>query len=380
MDKQPPLTDSWEPGLSPYTPVIRDGKLYGRGGADDGYATFSAISAVKALQLQGIPHSRIVLIVEACEESGSYDLPFYIQNLGDEGMLGKVELIICLDSGCGNYDQFWLTTSLRGLAGGNLHVRITREGVHSGAATGIIPSTMRIMRQLLDRIEDSKTGEILIKEFHHPSLPQQRVDQAHQAAAFLGDGIWNSAPFVAGARPISFDNAELLLNKTWRPSLAITGADGFPHVSKAGNVLRPETVFKLSMRVPPEVDADKAQKALKEILERDPPYGAEVKFEGEPPAAGWASPILAEWLNQSIQKSSNQFFKKPAAMFGEGGSIPFMGMLGKQFPTAQFVITGVLGPQSNAHGPNEYFHIDMSKGVTYCVTHVIHDFFLEKSK
>jgi len=371
LDKQPPLTDDWEAGLGPYTPVIRDGKLYGRGGADDGYATFSAVLALKSLIEQGVQHAHTFILIEACEESGSSDLSHYMELLSPR--LGDVALIVCLDSGCGNYEQFWLTTSLRGVANGVLRVKVLDQAHHSGSASGIVPSSFRIARRLLDRIEDSETGKILVPELH-VEIPQPRIDQAVECAKSLGDSIWNEFPTTGKLKTMGTDNADKLLNKTWRPTLSVTGASGLPPANIAGNVLRTETELKLSLRLPPSCNSVAAIAAVKALLERDPPHDAQVTFTPDADGPGWASPILSPWLEDSIQKASNAFFKKPALQIGEGGSIPFMGMLGKQFPKAQFVITGVLGPSSNPHGPNEFLHLEMGKRVTACVSHVLADF------
>jgi acetylornithine deacetylase/succinyl-diaminopimelate desuccinylase-like protein len=308
------LADEWEEGLGPYKPVIRDGRLYGRGSADDGYAVFSAVSAIMAVQKQGVSHPRICVVIEACEESGSLDLPFYMKKLYPS--LGNVGLIICLDSGCGNYEQFWLTTSLRGIADGVLRVRMLREGVHSGDASGVVPSTFRVIRQLLDRLEDSQTGEVKLPEAY-TQIPEKRIQQAKDAAKFLGDSTWNKFPFVEGAQPLTKDHAQLEINRTWKPQLAYVGATGFPTCQAAGNVLRAETALKLSLRLPPTVNAAVAENAMKKLLETNPPYGAKVTFEcGGDPAHGWESPILADWLEKSIDTASNSYFKKPAVQMG----------------------------------------------------------------
>jgi len=368
LDKQPPLTESWEPGLHPYKPVIRDGKLYGRGGADDGYATFSAITAIKALLEQGVAHPRCVIIVEAREESGSQDLPAYVDHLKDR--IGVPSLIVCLDSGCGNYEQFWMTTSLRGCVMGALNVKILKEGVHSGHASGIVPSSFRIIRQLLDRIEDASTGRVLLPELNK-EIPAFRIQQQKEAAAILGESIHKEMPWVEGAHAMGHDELELLLNRTWRPTVSYTGIDGVPTVAAGGNVLRTETTLKISVRTPPHVSAKEAGEALKRVLEKDAPYGAKVTFDVLAAMSGWASPALAPWLEKTISETGVKVFGKKEAYLGEGGSIPFMGMLGEKFPQAQFVITGVLGPSSNAHGPNEFLHIEMTKNVTATVAAIL---------
>ncbi len=367
LDKQPEMT-GWADDLGPWKPVIKGDKLFGRGGADDGYAIFGSLAAILALKEQKIPHSRCVVMIEACEESGSYDLPHYVDHLA--GRIGKPSLVVCLDSGCGNYDQLWCTTSLRGLAGGNLRVNVLEEGVHSGDASGIVPSSFRILRQLLSRLEDEASGRIVVDALH-VEVPEDRLRQARRAAEVLGTAVFDKFPLLAGMLPMHADLTELVLNRTWRPALSITGADGIPPLADAGNVLRPQTAVKLSLRLPPTLDGERAGAVLKDLLLRDPPYGARVEFSLEKSSTGWNAPPMSGWLERAIDESSQAFFGAPAMYMGEGGTIPFMGMLGEKFPGAQFMITGVLGPHSNAHGPNEFLHIPTGKRVTAAVAHVV---------
>ncbi|MBI2970458.1 MAG: M20 family metallopeptidase [Gammaproteobacteria bacterium] len=368
LDKQPEMT-GWRTGLGPWEPVLEGGRLYGRGGADDGYATFASLIAIEALHEQAIPHHRCVVIIEACEESGSYDLPHYIDALAAD--IGEPSLVICLDSGCGNYDQLWCTSSLRGLVGGKLQIDVLTEGVHSGDASGIVPSSFRVLRQLLNRIDDPATGLVAATEFN-VEIPPLRVQQAEAAAQILGDQVFSRFPFARGTRPVSTDPAELILNRTWRPALAITGTGGVPGIVDAGNVLRPSTSVKLSLRLPPTCDPRRASEKLKKLLESDPPYGANVGFTPDWAASGWHAPPMAPWLDRAVNEASRHFFEgRPAMHMGEGGTIPFMGMLGEKFPDAQFLITGVLGPGANAHGPNEFLHIPTAKKLTACVAEVV---------
>jgi acetylornithine deacetylase/succinyl-diaminopimelate desuccinylase-like protein len=369
LDKQPEFT-GWLPGLGPWEPVIRDGKLFGRGGADDGYAVFSSLTAIAALKAQKVPLARCVLLIEACEESGSIDLPAHLEALGDE--IGEPSLVICLDAECGNYDQLWCTTSLRGNLTGKLRVRVLTEGVHSGMATGIAPTPFRIVQQLMSRLENAVTGDVLLEELQ-VSIPKDRRAQVQAAAAVLGETVAGKLPFARGVQPLSNDPVELLINSTWRATVAITGADGLPPVGSAGNVLLPELSFKLSLRLAPTTDANVAIRAVKATLERDPPYGAEIHFEDVSAAPGWNAPALAPWLEESIMQASRKVYGRDAIHFGCGGSIPFMAMLGARFPKTQFFITGVLGPHSNAHGPNEFLHIDYAKKLTACVSLVLAD-------
>ena len=367
LDKQPEMV-GWREGFGPWDPLFENGKLYGRGSADDGYAVFAALAAIGALQVQGIAHARCVGMIETCEESGSYDLPAYLDALAPR--MGKVDFVVGLDSGCGDYERLWATTSLRGLAGGRLTVEVLTEGVHSGDASGIVPSSFRIARKLLDRVEDATTGRVLPAEFHAP-IPQERVEQAGRAAEILGDIVIGKYPFADSTQPMVTDRAEALLNRTWRPALSVTGADGLPPIANAGNVLRPQTSLKLSLRVPPPIDGDQASRHLKRLLEADPPYGATVHFDLESSATGWNAPATQTWLGNAIDEASSLFYDKPAAAMGEGGTIPFMAMLGKHFPDAQFLITGVLGPHANAHGPNEFLHVPYAKKLTACVAFVL---------
>jgi acetylornithine deacetylase/succinyl-diaminopimelate desuccinylase-like protein len=369
LDKQPEM-EGWDEDLGPWQPVLRDDKLYGRGGADDGYAAYASLTAIRALQEQQVPFARCVVIIEGCEESGSFDLPFYIEHL--EERIGSPSLVVCLDSMCGNYDQLWSTTNLRGLVAGDLTVEVLTEGVHSGDASGIVPSSFRVMRQLLDRIEDPKTGRVFGDAFS-VEIPRERVAQAQMAADALGEQTWRQFPFTEGMGPAVEEGVEQLLNRTWRPALSVTGVGGMPALKDAGNVLRPRTSLKLSLRVPPTTDVEAATAALKEILEKDPPYGARVSFHPEPGGAGWEAPALAPWLEQAQDRASRTYFGAPAMLMGVGGSIPFMGMLGEKFPEAQFLITGLLGPRSNAHGPNEFLHIPCGKKLTGCVASVLAD-------
>ena len=369
LDKQPEFT-GWLPGLGPWAPVVREGKLYGRGAADDGYAVFSSVTAIAALKEQGVRLPRCVVLIEACEESGSFDLPAHLAALGDA--LGEPSLVVCLDAECGNYDQVWCTTSLRGNLVGTLTVRVLSEGVHSGMATGIAPTPFRILEQLLARIEDPLTGDLLLDELH-VTMPADRRAQASAAARVLGESVAGKLPWVKGVQPVSNDPTELIINSTWRGTLALTGADGLPAVVSAGNVLLPELAAKLSLRLPPTCDAQRAGAAVREALERDPPYGAQVSFESDSATGGWNAPTFAPWLEESIARASRSVYGRDAVHIGCGGTIPFMGMLGERFPLTQFFITGVLGPHANAHGPNEFLHIDYARKLTACVSLVLAD-------
>ena len=363
LDKQPEM-EGWDEGKAPWKPVLEDNKLYGRGGADDGYALFASVCAIKTLQKEKAPLPRVLILIEFCEESGSPDLPHYIKKHSD--LIGKPDLVICLDSGTEDYKRFWTTTSLRGLIGATLRVDTLKEGLHSGIS-GMIPSSFRIIRQLLSRIEDEKTGEVLLEELK-TKIPPHRIKETEKLVSIVKEKT--SFP----VDPSTEDHIEGHLRATWRPALSVVGANGLPLSEDAGNVLRPYTTLKLSLRIPPQVDHIEAQKTLQKVLTENPPYNSKITLTFEEPASGWNAPETAPWLLRSIEKASTSYFGHPPCSMGEGGTIPFMAMLGERFPGAQFVITGVLGPGSNAHGPNEFLHIPYAKKLTSCIISILNDF------
>ena len=375
LDKQPEFS-GWRKDLGPWTPKYEDGKLYGRGGADDGYAAYAAIAAIAALKDQKVAHPRILGLIETCEESGSYDLLPYVDALRTR--LGDVGLVVCLDSGAGNYDQLWLTNSLRGMASGVLRVEVLTEGVHSGDASGVVPSSFRVLRQVLDRLEDSATGRLLPGIFHC-EVPPERLAQARATADILGDELYKRFPWahydcggaIQSVLPTTTDPLQALLNRTWMPTLSVTGAEGFPAMKDAGNVLRPFTAFKLSLRLPPLVEAATAVQALKALLEDNAPYQAKVTFETSGGATGWNAPDTAPWFEQALNDASQTHFGAGCGYIGQGGTIPLMNMLSRGFPKAQMMVCGVLGPKSNAHGPNEFLHVPYAKKLTAAVAQVI---------
>ena len=370
LDKQPEM-EGWNEGLGPWTPVIKDEKLYGRGGADDGYALFASLCAVKALKEQSATLPRLLILIEFCEESGSPDLPYYMNLCAD--VIGTPDLVVCLDSGAGDYKRFWTTTSLRGMIGGTLRVDVLTEGVHSGGASGHVPSSFRIARQLLSRLEDQNTGEILLDELK-TQIPDYRIKETEKFVSILGNEVIDEFPWADTMQPSTENNVEGVLRRSWRPALSVVGADGLPPSNNAGNVLRPYTQLQLSMRIPPMVNPIEAQNAIEKVLIENPPYNASISVHFEEAASGWNAPETAEWLALAMNRASEEFYGESSCSLSEGGTIPFMAMLGDQFPRAQFVITGVLGPGSNAHGPNEFLHVPYAKKLTACVAFILNNF------
>jgi len=366
LDKQPEMT-GWREGLGPWSPVLEGDRLYGRGGADDGYSAFAITSTLEALAAAGGSHKRCVVIIEASEESGSPDLPVHLEQLA--GRLGDVSLVVCLDSGAPDYDALWLTTSLRGLVSAKLRVDVLDRGQHSGMVGGAAPSSVRIIRQLLDRIEDSADGAILLDSFN-VDIPVERLEEARRAAeigvdprddiALSGDTICESP-----------DAVEAILDTCWRPAMSTVSAEGLPSLADGGNVQRPYTTLGLSFRLPPSCDPAAAVAELRTVVEADPPNGAGVSLDVIEYAPGWNATPAEPWLQVALDESSEAFFGRASGALGLGGSIPFMAMLGEKYPAAQFVITGVLGPESNAHGPNEFLHLPTARKVSACVAVVL---------
>jgi acetylornithine deacetylase/succinyl-diaminopimelate desuccinylase-like protein len=366
LDKQPPF-EGWRPGLGAWTPVRDGDRLYGRGAADDGYALFSALTALEAVRAAGGDHDHVVVLIEASEESGSPDLPAHLESLGDR--LGTPSLVVALDSWCGDWDHLWVTTSLRGLVDMTLRVEVLREGIHSGSAGGVVPSSFRVLRRLLARVEDDASGAILLPDLH-VEVPEHRRRQIADTAPEMGD-FAKRFPLAGGTRPMASTTEEMLLARTWGPALEVVGLEGAPTPAEAGNVLRPWTAAKLSFRVPPTADAQQAAGAIVRRLCDDPPGGAVVTVEPGTAEAGWHAPPEPVWLLAAIDAASTAAFGRPHRALGEGGTIPFMGMLGRRFPEAKFLITGVLGPDTNAHGPNEFLHVPTARRVTEAVAHVL---------
>ncbi len=361
-DKQPPF-DGWTGGRAAWSPSLEGDRLYARGVADDGYALPSALVALESLAAAGVRHGRCVLVAEGSEESGSPHLPAVLDHLA--GRIGRPGLVVALDSGCPTYDRLWATTSLRGVVDGTLTVSVLEHGVHSGSAGGAVPDSFRLARHLLDRIEDPVTGDLI--------LPELRVEPpagAAGAAAMLADLLAagghedDAFPVVEGVRLEGSGPADRVIRTSWAASLAVVGADGLPPAATAGNVLRPSTTLKLVFRLPPTVDARIAAASIRHALTDVPPAGARVEWTEGGAADGWAAAPYAPWLDGALDAASLACFGMPAGRFGEGGSIPFMGWLTSRYPEAELLAMGVLGPGSNAHGPDEALHLPTAERVT----------------
>ncbi len=368
FDKQPHFT-GWAEGLGPITPVVRDGKLYGRGGADDGYSIFSSICAIKTIQQLGRAHGRIVIIMEGSEESGSPHLMSYMDALKER--IGKIDLMVCLDSGALNYETLWVTTSLRGLAMIDVTVEVLDEAIHSGTGSGFCADSFMILRNILDRIEDSTNGKII--DELHVEIPKKRLEDAQKVSSVLKEKVLDRIKIKNGVKPLSNDYTQLLLNTTWRPTLVVTGQEGLPPVDIAGNVFRSKTSIRLSVRLPPTLDANKASQFLDDLIKKDPPHNCNISTIVRHPGSGWSAKEFTNKLHSSLEKSSKNLWGQDYLCFGEGGSIPFIKNLNDLFPECEILVIGVLGPNSNAHACNEFLHIDYCKNITNTLAHTLND-------
>ena len=367
LDKQPPLGD-WSEGLDPYVPVRRGDRLYGRGLADDGYSVFAALLALESLEAAGRAHARCVVLIEASEESASSDLEAHLDALTDH--LGQVELMICLDSGALTYDRLWVTSSLRGNVNVRVKVDVVPRALHSGLASGVVPSSFRVLRQLLDRVEDAETGKVLLPELF-TDIPDEHVEAARALTEEFGDVAAEGLEVLDGVRLMGKSSVKRQLRRTWRPALSIIGMGGIPEPEIAGNVLRTSTTAVLSMRLPPTVPSDVAADAMVDVLSADPPEGAHVSVTVDSRGDGWVAAARAPWLASALVAASRDAFGRDPGFIGEGGSIPFLAELGRRYPGCQFVATGLIGPDANAHGIDEMLHLPTFVGVTNAVATIV---------
>ena len=362
LDKQPEAS-GWSEGKGPWKPVIEDGWLFGRGSVDDGYGGYAGILSVLALQDQGVSHPTCRFLIETGEESGSPDLSYYLDEL--ESVLGTPDLVIVLDTGGIDYDRLWVTESLRGIVAGTLSVKVSSVGVHSGHGSGVMPSSFRLARQLLSRIEDENTGEIK-PEWLHIEITDKMKEQATKIIEMNSEST-DDFPLLDGVEKQVNDPLDIFLTMNLSPSLSIIGADGIPSIQDAGNVLRTNTDLKISIRTPPGISAEEVAVKVQELLEKDPPNGAHVSAVMTEVADGFLSPELPEELSEMLEKAGKQFYGNAPMSLFIGGTIPVMAMLQSRYPNSKFIITGAGGPGGNAHGPDEKLHISTAKKVTKCM-------------
>jgi len=354
IDKQPHLTDGWREGLHPFKHVEENGLLYGRGSVDDGYNWFTVLALVKALQQLGIPHDRFILFYECDEESSSKDIPYYLNKFKDT--IQVPDVMFCLDATSISRDIFSVSTTLRGCLNFDLKVRVLEKSMHSGVGSGIVPSSFRIARQLLDRIECPKSGKII--DDLQVEIPGDKLEQAVKAAKIQGTGVYDKFCFCKGVQPVSQDVQELYLNNIWRAQLEITGQSGIPLLQHSGNVLREETVLRCSLRLPPTLSGEEAFKTVHALLTQDVPYNAQVEVTSQGAGNGWSANQIPERVVEILDRHNQEIFGNPTLMYGCGGSIPFIKTIQDLLPSTLLFVSGVVLPDSNMHGPNEKIDLE----------------------
>ena len=354
LDKQPYHSEEWEEGLHPTTPVEKNGYLYGRGAVDDGYNFFTVLAVLKAFQELRIPHDEFLLFYECNEESGCTDIAHYLNKLKEQ--IGAPDVMFCLDEGSVSNQMFSLSTSLRGALNFSLKVSVLEKSMHSGVASGIVPSSFRIARELLERIESGKTGE-MVPELQVP-VPEQKLKEASANAKLNGSGIHTSLCMCKGVQPVTLNLEELYLNNVWKAQMEVIGQGGIPSLAQAGNVLRDHTELLVSLRTPPTLSCTAAFDTIKNILTSQVPYNAKVEVEMESFGDGWFSGHLSAALISTVDKHSMEVFGNPALLYGSGCTIPFIHLIQQQLPKTLLLVTGADLPDSGIHGPNERLDIE----------------------
>ena len=367
FDKQPEAGE-WSEGLAPFEPVLRDGRLYGRGTADDGYSFYAALTAARAMDEAGRKRPRIMGVFETREESGSGDLPHYLPELSKRA--GRPSVLTVLDLGIQDKTRLWRTQSLRGVVTFTLKVEVLASGVHSGVTSGIVPSSFAVMRTLLDRLEDPATGRVKVASMHVPE-PTRHMPALRRLAELSGEDLWKRFPWAGETEPRSFDPLELLLKNGWQPTLSILGAEGLPPVKEAGALIRPSTTLKLSFRIPPGVDAQKAAEDAVALVTTNVPSKAKVTVANLHAEPGFEAPAGAEWLDAAWSKASEELFRETAEDVFDGATIGILPKFVKAFGPCPFLCTGVLGTEDNAHAPDESVSLEYLTKLTCAVASVL---------
>lgn len=367
LDKQPE-TQGWAEGLGPWEPVIREGRLYGRGSSDDGYSFYMALTAVYALKKHQQSYPRVVGLYETDEESGSQDLPHYLKQVAP--LIGSPACLCILDLSCKDYQRLWHTQSLRGVVMFELHVKVLDRPVHSGVCSGLVPSSFAVMRALLDRLEDPLTGQIKLSAFH-TTIPVEHEHAMTALANLLGDQLYQCFPYAQSTQPRTTDLVEAIKRMSWQPSLSILGQDGLPSLQNASALLRTHTALTLSFRIPPYVDSQKALQQAIDVLTHDVPCNAVVEIKNAKAEDGFDAPMGTPWLMQAMHDCSVEVFGHAPGQLFEGASIGTMKHFQQAFPNSPFLNTGVLGPLENAHAPNESIHLGYATQLTQCLARLL---------
>ena len=361
-DKQPYGT-GWDKDKSPTNPVIVDGRLYGRGSADDGYASFSILTAIKTCQEFNCLMPRICCLFEGAEESTDADLKYYFDKLipilGD-----NVVAFIPLDSGCPDYDRLWMANSLRGIVDIDVNIQTLDQESHYGPeASGIIAENLFLMRKIYDGLVDSTNGEFKLEEFKiaEDKIPAIVMEQMQKEIEIVGDNFIKNIPLYEGVSPLKTDVKELMINNRWKPSCFILGIDNCPKTEDRGFGVSSGINVRMSIRIPPTVDKNKAIEALKKALSDNIYFGAQVKLGYLDYGEGVLLANMSNKVKNILNKASLEFFGNESVFTGVGGSIPFIGYFQSKYPNTDIICTGIVGSDSHEHGPNENLNIEACK-------------------
>ena len=360
FDKQPHGT-GWDDDKGPTKPVIQNGRLYGRGSADDGYASFSMLTAIKACQEHNCPLPRICLIFEGAEESTDEHLTYYFNKLLP--IIGEnVIAFIPLDSGCADYDRLWITNSLRGVCDYEINIQTLDNNISFGPeASGRIAENLFILRKAIDAVMDTSTGDVKIEEFYVKDIPEEIQEEMDKEIEIVGEQFFKEIPLYEGVKPLKTDIKEAMINNRWKPTCSILGIDNCPKIEDNGFGVKKSITVKMSMRLPPGIDSHAALEALKKVVKENIYFDAKVKFLSAEVADGWKLTNFSEKTKNVLNKASKEYFGNELVFKGMGGSIPFITYFQTKYPNADVICTGILGADCFEHGPNENLHLEACK-------------------
>jgi acetylornithine deacetylase/succinyl-diaminopimelate desuccinylase-like protein len=336
-DVQPPGdAEHWH--SEPFEPTERDGRLFGRGAADDKAGIAAHLAALRAYD--GAPPVGVVVLVEGEEEIGSPTLPAFLETYAE---LLAADVMVLADSTNWAVGRPALTTSLRGLVDAVVEVRTLEHAVHSGMYGGPVPDALTALVRLLATLHDEK-GDVAV-----PGLATGAADPLD----LTEDQLRADAGVVEGVELIGSGS---LTERLWtRPAVAVIGIDA-PTVAHASNTLVPVARAKVSLRLAPGDDSQRAMDSLVEHLEAHAPWGAQVTVHrgsaGEPFQGSGSGPAY-----DAAHRAFGTAWGVEPVHTGVGGSIPFIAAFAEQFPAAQILVTGVEDPDSRAHGADESLHL-----------------------
>ena len=336
-DVQPPGPDS-EWTSPPFAPTERGDRLYGRGAADDKAGVLAHAAALRAFA--GKPPVGVAVFVEGEEEAGSEHLRGYLES---ERERLRCDAVVVADGGNWRIGTPALTTTLRGVVACVVELRVIDKAVHSGGFGGPVPDALSALSHVLASLHDEQ-GRPRV-----PGLVQGKAP----ALDLTEDELRQQAGVLRGTKLIGEGG---LTDRMWMmPAIAVLAIDA-PPVREAVNQLVPVARAKVSMRIPPGQDATKALDALVAHLERNVPWGAELRIDRHPVGEPFATKTGGH-AYKAMHAALAEAWGRPAVDTGTGGSIPFLFDFAELFPKAEILVTGVDDPESGPHGPDEGLHL-----------------------